>query len=139
MEVDARVLEVSNENRRISISIKEVEPINPVDMGESAPADSDSVPTGYVSDQDKFNSSATDSDISQSSVEAPVAETAAPEEVPAEPATEEAVVEEVVSEEAPAEAAAEEPAAEEPVSEEAPAEIAAEEPAAEEIEEKGKE
>ena len=132
MEVDARVLEVSNENRRISISIKEVEPINPVDMGESAPADSDSVPTGYVSDQDKFNSSATDSDISQSSVEAPVAETAAPEEVPAEPATEEAVVEEVVSEEAPAEAAAEEPAAEEPVSEEVPAEAAAEEPAAEE-------
>ena len=29
MEVDARVLEVSNESRRISISIKEVEPINP--------------------------------------------------------------------------------------------------------------
>jgi len=29
MEVDARVLEVSNETRRISISIREVEPINP--------------------------------------------------------------------------------------------------------------
>ena len=29
MEIDARVLEVSNESRRISISIKEVEPINP--------------------------------------------------------------------------------------------------------------
>jgi 4-hydroxy-3-methylbut-2-enyl diphosphate reductase len=29
MEVDARVLEVSNDTRRISISIKEVEPINP--------------------------------------------------------------------------------------------------------------
>ncbi|MDW7659445.1 MAG: S1 RNA-binding domain-containing protein, partial [Bacillota bacterium] len=29
MEVDARVLEVSNDSRRISISIKEVEPINP--------------------------------------------------------------------------------------------------------------
>ncbi len=29
MEVDARVLEVSNEARRVSISIKEVEPINP--------------------------------------------------------------------------------------------------------------
>jgi len=27
--VDARVLEVSNDSRRISISIKEVEPINP--------------------------------------------------------------------------------------------------------------
>ena len=30
MEIDARVLEVSNEARRISISIKEVEPIDPV-------------------------------------------------------------------------------------------------------------
>jgi len=29
MEIDARVLEVSNDTRRISISIKEVEPINP--------------------------------------------------------------------------------------------------------------
>jgi len=29
MEIDARVLEVSNETRRISISIREVEPINP--------------------------------------------------------------------------------------------------------------
>ena len=29
MEVDARVLEVSNDARRVSISIKEVEPINP--------------------------------------------------------------------------------------------------------------
>lgn len=29
MEIDARVLEVSNEARRVSISIKEVEPINP--------------------------------------------------------------------------------------------------------------
>ncbi len=31
MEVDARVLEVSNDARRVSISIKEVEPINPPD------------------------------------------------------------------------------------------------------------
>ena len=29
MEVDARVVEVSNETRRISVSIREVEPINP--------------------------------------------------------------------------------------------------------------
>ncbi len=36
MEVDARVLEVSNEKRRISISIKDVEPINPV-RAEEAP------------------------------------------------------------------------------------------------------
>ncbi|MDD2534556.1 MAG: bifunctional 4-hydroxy-3-methylbut-2-enyl diphosphate reductase/30S ribosomal protein S1 [Eubacteriales bacterium] len=40
MEIDARVLEVSNEKRRISISIKEVEPINPVradEVYEAAP------------------------------------------------------------------------------------------------------
>jgi len=34
MEVDARVLEVSNEKRRISISIKDVEPINPMQGDE---------------------------------------------------------------------------------------------------------
>ena len=34
MEVDARVLEVSNEARRVSISIKEVEPINPPNYEE---------------------------------------------------------------------------------------------------------
>jgi 4-hydroxy-3-methylbut-2-enyl diphosphate reductase len=41
MEVDARVLEVSNEKRRISISIKDVEPINPVreDPGDAAGAE----------------------------------------------------------------------------------------------------
>lgn len=40
MEVDARVLEVSNEARRISISIKEVEPIDPAikESDEEAPA-----------------------------------------------------------------------------------------------------
>lgn len=36
MEIDARVLEVSNEARRVSISIKEVEPINPVRPAEEA-------------------------------------------------------------------------------------------------------
>jgi small subunit ribosomal protein S1 len=35
MEIDARVLEVSNESRRVSISIKEVEPINPPGYEES--------------------------------------------------------------------------------------------------------
>ena len=35
MEVDARVLEVSNDARRVSISIKEVEPINPPGYEES--------------------------------------------------------------------------------------------------------
>ncbi len=38
MEVDARVLEVSNEARRISISIKEVEPIDPGFSGEDVEA-----------------------------------------------------------------------------------------------------
>lgn len=36
MEVDARVIETSNERRRISISIKDVEPIDPPDAEESA-------------------------------------------------------------------------------------------------------
>jgi 4-hydroxy-3-methylbut-2-enyl diphosphate reductase len=37
MEIDARVLEVSNESRRVSISIKEVEPINPPGYEEQLP------------------------------------------------------------------------------------------------------
>ncbi|NLW10619.1 MAG: bifunctional 4-hydroxy-3-methylbut-2-enyl diphosphate reductase/30S ribosomal protein S1 [Clostridiaceae bacterium] len=53
MEIDARVLEVSNENRRISISIKEVEPINPV-VDESSESHEESV-GNYVSEQDQFN------------------------------------------------------------------------------------
>lgn len=36
MEIDARVLEVNNEARRISISIKEVEPIDPEPQSEAA-------------------------------------------------------------------------------------------------------
>jgi len=39
MEVDARVLEVSNEARRVSISIKEVEPIDPAHHEEEPPAE----------------------------------------------------------------------------------------------------
>lgn len=39
MEVDARVLEVSNEARRVSISIKEVEPIDPAHHDEEPPAE----------------------------------------------------------------------------------------------------
>lgn len=53
MEVDARVLEVSNENRRISISIKEVEPINPVGSDSAEPAEE--AVENYVSEQDEFN------------------------------------------------------------------------------------
>jgi small subunit ribosomal protein S1 len=49
MEVDARVLEVSNEKRRISISIKDVEPINPV-RNEEAPEATEASETSYKSD-----------------------------------------------------------------------------------------
>lgn len=38
MEIDARVLEVNNTARRISISIKEVEPIDPEVSAESETA-----------------------------------------------------------------------------------------------------
>jgi len=41
MEVDARVLEVSNEKRRISISIKDVEPINPMHQDEMVHEDAE--------------------------------------------------------------------------------------------------
>ena len=46
MEIDARVLEVNNAARRISISIKEVEPIDPetIAEAETAPAEAEIVP-----------------------------------------------------------------------------------------------
>jgi 4-hydroxy-3-methylbut-2-enyl diphosphate reductase len=46
MEVDARVLEVSNEKRRISISIKDVEPINPIREQEEEMPASEALPDG---------------------------------------------------------------------------------------------
>ena len=49
MEIDARVLEVSNEKRRISISIKDVEPINPV-RSEETHEESAASETSYTSD-----------------------------------------------------------------------------------------
>jgi 4-hydroxy-3-methylbut-2-enyl diphosphate reductase len=65
MEIDARVLEVSNENRRISISIKEVEPINPVtEMDENAQPSEDANET-YVSEQDQFNAPSGELEIPQ--------------------------------------------------------------------------
>lgn len=57
MEVEARVLEVNNENRRISISIKDVNPIDTLLNGEPVPADGaaeaaeEELPTSYVDDQ----------------------------------------------------------------------------------------
>jgi 4-hydroxy-3-methylbut-2-enyl diphosphate reductase len=65
MEIDARVLEVSNENRRISISIKEVEPINPVtEMDENAQPSEDANET-YVTEQDQFNAPSGELEIPQ--------------------------------------------------------------------------
>lgn len=71
MEVDARVLEVSNENRRISISIKEVEPINPV--GDESAESAEEAVENYVSEQDEFNAPSGE-------LELPEAETVSEEE-----------------------------------------------------------
>lgn len=71
MEVDARVLEVSNENRRISISIKEVEPINPVGSDSAEPTEE--AVENYVSEQDEFNAPSGE-------LELPEAETVSEEE-----------------------------------------------------------
>ncbi|MGI6298730.1 MAG: bifunctional 4-hydroxy-3-methylbut-2-enyl diphosphate reductase/30S ribosomal protein S1 [Saccharofermentanales bacterium] len=52
MEIDARVLEVSNEARRVSISIKEVEPIDPVQED-----------TGFEQYQDSYQDQDTSNDV----------------------------------------------------------------------------
>lgn len=54
MEIDARVLEVSNDARRISISIKEVEPINPAGYEEEEGADSGSGGFDNQAELEKF-------------------------------------------------------------------------------------
>jgi 4-hydroxy-3-methylbut-2-enyl diphosphate reductase len=79
MEIDARVLEVSNENRRISISIKEVEPINPVtEMDENAQSSEEANET-YVSEQDQFNAPSGELEIPQQEEEIPQQEEEEPE------------------------------------------------------------
>ncbi|MDD2374066.1 MAG: bifunctional 4-hydroxy-3-methylbut-2-enyl diphosphate reductase/30S ribosomal protein S1 [Eubacteriales bacterium] len=79
MEIDARVLEVSNENRRISISIKEVEPINPVtEMDENAQSSEEANET-YVSEQDQFNAPSGELEIPQQEEEIPQQEEEQPE------------------------------------------------------------
>ena len=52
MEVDARVMEVSNEQRRISISIKEVAPIDPIDVAEKKEEPAEELPTEYIDKSD---------------------------------------------------------------------------------------
>jgi 4-hydroxy-3-methylbut-2-enyl diphosphate reductase len=112
MEVDARVLEVSNENRRISISIKEVEPINPEMSDDASQTDGtgEGVPSDYVSDQDQFNAPSDEAELSQLTPE--VTEEAENDSDAAAVESEAAVVE---SDESVAEsdAAVEEPAADE--------------------------
>lgn len=52
MEVDARVMEVSNEQRRISISIKEVAPIDPIDVAEKKEEPAEELPTEHIDKSD---------------------------------------------------------------------------------------
>lgn len=50
MEVQAKVMEVSNEQRRVSISIKEVAPIDPVRETEEVSENPEEIPTEYIDD-----------------------------------------------------------------------------------------
>lgn len=96
MEIDARVLEVNNEARRISISIKEVEPIDPEIKPEETPV----VAEPEVSE---------DQSVAEVAIEVPEATAAEVAiEVPDVAVTEAAieVPDVVVTEEAPAEAPA---------------------------------
>ncbi|MGI6333413.1 MAG: 30S ribosomal protein S1 [Saccharofermentanales bacterium] len=96
MEIYARVLEVSNEARRISISIKEVEPINPPGYGDSV------APTTY---QDTFDQVVT-SDV----IETTVSDEDAAADAAAEPAEAAEATEVAETEDAAAEADVVEPA-----------------------------
>jgi len=138
--LNVKILEIDEERRRLSLSIKRVEGQNMPMQGlgeqlaaaEGSDEGSEAAPAGPVADEDDSSSQAAGEspssappadDASEAQVEAVAEETA--EEAPAGP--------EAVAEEAPAEAepAAEEPAVEEePVAEEVPAEEALAEDAA---------
>lgn len=96
MEVDVRVLEVSNETRRISVSIKDVAPIdtllNPEDEIEEEVAE-DVAPTSYVD-----TAEADAPTVMEQAIEEAVAEEAAAEEEVAEEVVAEEVAEETVEE-----------------------------------------
>ena len=114
MEVDARVLDVNNDSRRISISIKDVAPIDTLlDPTAEKPAakprraSEDSAPTSYVdSGQDSTIGSvlAADEDVKESlevetAVEEPAVEDVVTEDVVAEEAAVEEVAEDALTEE----------------------------------------
>jgi small subunit ribosomal protein S1 len=158
-KLNVKILEIDEERRRLSLSIKRVEDQNmPMgDLGEQLDAaasaeDSDAAPAGPVAEDDSSSSQAAGDDPSstppadeaeaESAEEEPQAEEASEEpEVEAEaeelaaeePTADEDEAEESVAEEPEAEPAAEEAEAEEPAEEEpAAGEVAVEEPEAEE-------
>jgi small subunit ribosomal protein S1 len=130
--VEAKIIEVDAERRRLSLSLKRVE-----GGGVTQRAD-DSEPVEGTPNLEL--SEAVFPEGAEPVAEAEALDETAGEEAPAEPAAEveEAPAEPAAEEEAPAEPAEEEPSAQEPAEEEAPAEPAAEveeapaEPAAEE-------
>jgi small subunit ribosomal protein S1 len=129
--LDVKILEIDEERRRLSLSIKQVEE-QKMPMGDlSAQIQEAAEGSTEVASDDNVEEPAAEAEVAEESV-AQEAEPVAAEEAPApeveEPAAEEApaeVAEEPVAEEAPAEVA------EEPVAEEPEAEASAEEPAAE--------
>jgi small subunit ribosomal protein S1 len=141
-KLNVKILEIDEERRRLSLSIKRVEGQNmPMQgLGEQLAAAS-----GDGEGSDAATASPATDDTVEAQVEtaaeepvaeeAPAAEETVAEEVPAveEPAEEEVPAEEALAEDASDEAPAEEPVAEEPVAEEPAAdEEPAEEPVAEE-------
>jgi small subunit ribosomal protein S1 len=143
--LDVKILEIDEERRRLSLSIKQVEeqrmPMGDLgaqiqeasEASEATAEISEESAAGPVAEEDPSSSQAA-GDVPSST---PPADEASEAEAVEEPAAEAIPAEEAVAEEAPApeveEAAAveEAPKAEAPVAEEAPAEVA-EEPAAEE-------
>ncbi|MGI6546277.1 MAG: bifunctional 4-hydroxy-3-methylbut-2-enyl diphosphate reductase/30S ribosomal protein S1 [Fastidiosipilaceae bacterium] len=68
MEVDVRVLEVSNETRRISVSIKDVAPIDTLinpEMESEEQADDDDLPMSYVDSEDVDVTEETSDDVEE--------------------------------------------------------------------------
>jgi small subunit ribosomal protein S1 len=133
--LDVKILEIDEERRRLSLSIKQVEeqrmPMG--DLGaqiQEASENSDAEAAGPVAEEDSSSSQA----AGEEPTSTPPADETSEVEVVEEPAAEEVPAEEAVApevEEAPAAEEATEVEAEAPAAEEAPAEVA-EEPAAEE-------
>jgi len=132
--LDVKILEIDEERRRLSLSIKQVEEQR-MPMGDlsaqiqEASADSEAAAAGPVVEEDPSSSQAA-GDVPSST---PPADEAPEAEAAEEPAAEEAPADEAVAEEAPAPEVEEAPTeeAEAPAAEEAP-EVEAETPVAEE-------